>query len=363
MSCPNTAFSIKEPKQTSLWESIRGVKPKENAIIAINNLLASQGLSSFSAQNVKQIAFDYKVDFRKEFLPDLWGFYKYFLLYCLNDKFLSNQEIQELSCLKEALSLTDVEVNTIHNEVTGELYKMEVEKVIQDGRLSEEEKNFLKQIQQNLKINDSYADRIFKESANELMKKVLDEALSDNLLTEEEEHELEEIKKSLNIEVVLEGSIRANFEKCRLFWQIEKGNLPKIETDLFLEDECCHFFTKAEWLEQKKSSKLNGNSGLINKIALGAHWKVNQSDLKPELEDIWATMDSGKVYITDKQLIMSGNEGEKSLSLKDIVDFWAYGNGINIVAKEKTIFLQFRYHIDIFAMILGKLIYRNTMKA
>jgi hypothetical protein len=359
---PNTAFSLKELKHGNLWKNFFGIKPKENVVIAINNLLASRDLTSITTHDIIQISSQYNVNLRKDYLSKLLDIYKGFLHFCLTDKFLSNHEVQELKSLKEALSLTDLEVAQIHQEVTGDLYKMEVEKAIEDGRLSEDEKLVLRKIQHNLKICDSLANEIYLQSANDLIKKVIDEALSDNLLTDEEENELDAIRKSLNVDVFLEGSARSNYEKCKLFWQIENGKLPSFDTDLFLEgNEPCHFYTKAEWLEQKIPMKVRESYELKSKIAKGVHWKTENKNMRPELEDIWATMDNGMVYITQKRLILAGNEGEKIILLQDILDFTAYKNGINIVEREKTIFVQFKDYVDVFALILGKAIVNELM--
>ena len=351
------AFSIKEYQQASLWKNLFGVKPRINAIIAINNLLASHDLSCISIDDIQKIASQYHVNLRKEFLPELFNIYRDFLRFCLNDKYLADQEVRELKCLKDALSLTDAEVGKIHQEVTGELYKMEVEKAIEDGRLSEDEKYFLKEIQSNLKLSDSLAKKIYHESANVLLSQFMDTALSDKLLTEEEEQELKAITKSLNIDMSLEGSSRANFEKCKLFWQIENGKLPVVEADMeFEHNESCHFYTNAEWLEQKISMKCRDKAAMHMKIAKGLHWKNNLKEVKPELEDIWATMDNGKIYLTNTRICLSGNEGEKEILLSQIMDFTPYANGINVLEKKRSIFIQFKDHVDIFSIILGKVI-------
>lgn len=355
----NSAFEFRKIRRPNAIEKLMGKKIKENAIIEINNLLVDASPRKVSIEEVQNIAYQHGVKLRKDFLVELNQLYKQFLIFCLSDKYLSDVEVEELKHLKEILTLSDVEVGQIHNEVAGELYKMEVEKALEDRRLSEEEKDFLKQIQSNLKISDSLAAKIYQSSAKELLNKFMEEALSDKRLTDEEEIELNIIKKNLNVELYLEGSTRANFEKYKLFWQIENGEYPIFEIDLELDmDESCYFYTGAEWLEQNVSPKkldFDGSSLRI-KIAKGLHWKTENKELKPVLEDIWAVMDNGKLYLTNKRLILIGNEGDRNISLGEILDFSTYKNGINIIENEKTIFLQFKDHIDIFSMILGKAI-------
>lgn len=353
----NKAFQKKERFKPSLWERILGNKPKANAIIEINNLLAEKDLMDIQVEDVQKIAFNYNIKLRKDFFPEILNIYKEYLRFCLEDKYLSKNEVKELKRLKELLSLTDAEVGKIHNEIAGELYKMEVEKAIEDHELSSDEKQFLKEIQSNLKISNALADKIYQSTANELLNKFMDEALSDKRLTQEEEEELNTIKNNLNIEVYMEASTRANYEKYKLFWQIENGKYPNFETDIGLDEgEPCYFYTDAEWLGQKVSPKSTDEAALRIKIAKGLHWKTENKEMKPVLEDIWATMDNGKVYLTPLRLILVGNEGTKYVQLENITDFSTYSNGINIMESDRNIFIQFKNHIDIFSMILGKAI-------
>lgn len=354
---PNTAFAVKKFKQPSLLKNLLGIQPKENALIAINNLLATANLATITSKDIQSIACDYGVDLRKSFLPELHAIYREFLLHCLTDTNLSQQELEELRSLKMALSLTDEEVRKINQELTGGIYRMEVEKALRDRRLTEEEKSYLREMQLNLKISDALAEKIYQETSGELLQKYMSEALADNLLTEKEEEELEEIKRSLEIELTLEGSARANYEKAKLFWQIENGKLPKLVTDLLLDsEEYCHYYTNAEWLEQKISKKLRESYLMRLSAGNDSRWRMENREMKPELEDIWATMDNGKVYITNNKVILSGHEGERRIPLTQILGFTSFKNGINVATSEKNIFIQFKNHIDVFTIILKKTI-------
>ncbi|MFW5759879.1 MAG: hypothetical protein ACOCXH_02735 [Cyclobacteriaceae bacterium] len=234
---------------------------------------------------------------------------------------------------------------------------MEVDKAVEDGRLQEDEKKFLHKLQNDLKLNASIADKIYQLSASEMLKKFMNEALSDHRLTEEEEDELSKIKKSLNIEVHLDGATRANYEKYKLFWQIENGEYPEFEVDEPLQDkEKCYFYTNAEWLCQNVNlpNWKKKKSGLELKCTKGYFFATEHKEMKPVIEDIWATMDNGRVYLTNKRVIFLGNENSTKLLLHEIVDFSTYKNGIDIVHMDKNVFLQFNDHLDIFSMLLSK---------
>lgn len=353
----NNVFSQKIPSPKNLWQKLFGGKNKDMALAEIYNLLSRSQLLDIKYQEIYEISSKHNVKLYKDMPQAIANIYREYLQYCLEDSYLSDNEIEELQHLKKILSLNDQEVGKAHNEIAGELYKMEVDKAVEDGRLQEDEIKFLNKLQNDLKLSSFIANKIYQSSASEMLKKFMDEALSDHRLTEEEEDELSKIKKSLNIEVHLDGATRANYEKYKLFWQIENGEYPEFEVDEPLQDdEKCYFYTTAEWLCQNVSSSnwKKKKAGLELKCTKGYFFSTEQKELKPVIEDIWATMDNGRVYLTNNRIIFLGNENSVKLKLDEIVDFSTYKNGIDIVHIDKNVFLQFNDHLDIFSMLLSK---------
>lgn len=353
----NKVFSQKIPSPRNIWHKLFGGKNKEMALAEIYNLLSRCEIFEVKYQDIYHIASKHNVKLHKDLPIEIAKIYREYLQYCLEDSYLSDKEIEELQHLKKILSLTDQEVGKAHSEIAGEVYKMEVEKAVEDGRLQDDEKQFLQKLQNDLRLNSTIANKIYQHSASEMLKKFMDEALSDHRLTDEEEDELIEIKKSLNIEVHLDGATRANFEKYKLFWQIENGEYPEFEIDEPLqENEKCYFYTNAEWLCQNVNlaNWKKKKTGLELKCTKGYFFATEQKELKPVIEDIWATMDNGRVYLTNKRIILLGNENSVKLPLHQIVDFSTYKNGVDIVHMDKNVFLQFQDHLDIFSMLLSK---------
>jgi hypothetical protein len=128
-------FKFKNLKNPSLIQKLFGIKLKENGLTKINNLFAKKDLKSIEVDEIQKIAIDYKLDFNKKFRSDIYSLYGQYLMYCLKDKHLSDQEIDELKYLKEILTLNDKDIEKIHNDVAGRIYKKEVDKAVSDGRL------------------------------------------------------------------------------------------------------------------------------------------------------------------------------------------------------------------------------------
>lgn len=352
-------FSVSIKPKASFFKRLFGGKNGSTLVEDLNDLLASKELLSITLDDIYGLTHSHNKNLRKHCLEDVLDIYGKYLKYCLDDKYLSEQEIEELKHLKKILMLHDEEVGKMHNKIAGEVYKMEVEKAVEDGRLSSDEKRFLRKLQNDLKLASPIATKIYQDTASDLLKKFMDEALSDYRLTEQEEEELHKIKQSLNIDIHLDSPTRANYEKYKLFWQIENGELPEFDVEENLNyEEKCHFYSNAEWLLQKSTAKKSKFSRiqLNSKLAKGQYFKTENKEMKPVLEDIWATMDNGRIYLTNQRLILSGNEKTITMEIEGIYDFSTYKNGINIIHKDKIVFLQFKDHLDIFSMVLSSII-------
>lgn len=353
-------YKKKELVKGGFLKKLLGQKVKENALIEINNLLAEKELTSITVDEVQNIAGKYKVNLEGEFNNDVLVFYTDYLRSCLDDKYLSDEELTDLKHLKFILGINDKEVDTIHSKLAGEIYKVEVEKAIEDGMLDEDEKQLMEKLQNDLKLPSDVAEKIYEISGQELLKNFMNNALSDEMLSPEEEAELQKIAQNLNAEVKLDSATRANLDKYKLFWQIENDAIPEIEVNIGLpRKEKCYFQTKADWLEHAIEPDVDNNtrSGLRIKIAKGDYWRNIHKQEKTLNEKEWNHIDSGQLYLTNKKIIFKGAKGDKIILLNRITEFEVFVNGL-FLEKEKGInpFLNFTSNTDIFAMLLGKAI-------
>jgi envelope transporter Tic110/Armadillo-like protein len=355
-----TAFKTRELKKPSFIQKILGGRPKENGINEINNLLAEKNLKSVTIEDIQTIANNYKINLNKKFRPHVKELYGQYLTHCLDDKHLSEQEIDDLKHLKELLGLNDKEIEEIHNQIAGKIYKTEVDKAVGDGRLDDQEVKFLEKLQKDLKLPEEITSDIYNESAHSLLEKFITDALSDERLSPDEETELTAICKSLNVKMETDEKTQAVLDKYKLYWQIENGDIPAIDVQInFQKSEQCYFHTHCDWLEQRRVTKrINyGGPTMRIKIAKGVYWRAGSLAVQPVSEDVWTTIDSGDLYMTNKRLVFMGTKGNKTIRLSKILDFTAYYNGIDIQKETgKSPFLAFEINTDIFSMILGRAI-------
>ena len=137
--------------QTSL-QRVTGQQPKENAVVEINNMFANRPVRTVSISDIEKVAESYKVNVFKKFQGPLIGLYRDYLIHCLSDKVLTNEEIKDLLHLKHALGLNDKIVSKIHSDASESIYKKSVDEAIADGRLDPGEEAFLDKCQWRMKI-------------------------------------------------------------------------------------------------------------------------------------------------------------------------------------------------------------------
>ena len=159
-------FNKQEFIEPSFFQRLFNKKPKENAVIEINNLFSeSNCIKDITIEDIHSIAEKYNVKLLKEFHEDLELFYRIYLKHCLSDKKLSDDERDDLLHIKNIFNLNDKSIESIHNDIAGLIYKTSVEKVISDGRVDLDEKEFLIKLKNDLALPTNIADNIYNSSA------------------------------------------------------------------------------------------------------------------------------------------------------------------------------------------------------
>ncbi len=354
-------YNKKDLKKTTFLQKMLGQRIKENAIVELNNLLADHELQEVTLEQVYAIADKYGVNFKTDYNQEITDFYKSYLNSCLSDKVISDKELTDLKELKRILQINDKQVEEIHRELAGKIYKAEVDKVINDGELDEAERAFIEKLQNDLKLPQEVAQNIYLTSGQELIRNFMNNVISDAKLSPDEEKELNAIAKNLQTDFKMDVATKNDLDKYRLYWQIENDEMPELQVDINIpRTERCYFVAQnAQWFEQTSETpaKVNSNSALSLKIAKGLYWRNPAQDNKKLENSAWQSIDVGVVYLTNKRVLFKGSKGDKIILLNRVIDFAVFSNGMEIEKGEgKNPFVQFEGNMDIFGMLLGKAI-------
>jgi len=354
-------YKSKSLKEPTFLQKIFGKVPAENAIVEINNLLFKHQteIEKISIDNIISIANKYKVNLNKKFKESRIELFNIYLKYCLIDEKLEDSEILQLAHLRDILLLNEKDIEKQITIETERIYEIHVKDAVSDGKLEDFEKENLEKLKNDVLISEDVADEIYGKNAKDILQKFINGAISDERLSPEEETQINEISKSLGINLSMEEKTKKELERYKLYWQIENDELPVITSDINIQkSERLHFSTYVKWLEQRRVTKrinYDGPTARI-KIAKGIYYRAGSMGVHRVSEDVLQTIDSGKIYLTNKRLIFMGEKGNKTIRLNKILDIKPYTNGIDIQKETgKSPFLEFDDNVDLFSMILVRL--------
>ena len=330
-------------------------------MIEVNNLLSNnRDFTIINIEDIDAIGRKYKIAILKKYRLELQNIYKRFLKYCFIDKILDDFEIRQLSHLKHIFDLDDNIIRQIHKDISLEIFNESVDEAIADGKLDDKERDFLNKLQTRLKLPDNIVKTIYSKKSSEYIQNYLKSAVSDERLSPDEEMEMNIIAQNLGITIKFDEKTKDLIDKFRLYWLIENGEIPIVETEINLQkNEKCYFSTSAKWYEYRKVTQRirYGGPTFRVRIVKGLYWRAGDLGVQTVSNDILTLLDSGTLYLTNNRVIFIGNRNTKTIKHSKVLDFTPHKNGIEILKDTgKSPFIEFERGIDIFAMIFGRVI-------
>ncbi len=354
-------FRVRALEPPTLLDRLRRRDRMSNVLVEIENRLArASKLQEVTAQEVASIANAYGVDLPRRFGDALLSLYRRHLEHCLRDRSLSAEQVEELAHLKAVLGLDDAGAERIHDEAVGRVYAEAVARAVADRRFDPEERQALEQLREALRLSAPAAARIRADAARAQVERVVEAASVGERLSPDEEAELWTLARSLEVEVHYGERTRRKLERFRLYWQIENGELPSIETPMPLQrGERGYHAQVVDWLEPRPITRRvrSEERTLRIKLGTGSYWRMGDLGVQRAAGDAMQLGDSGKVFITSKRLLFQGAKEDRPVRLAAVRDFTAYRNGVELELNDApNVFLEFHRDVDVFAMILGRAI-------
>lgn len=347
--------------ERSLFQKLFKQHPEENAVIELNNLLATKPIRQIQQDDVIAIERKYKVSLEKEFRLNLEEFYAVYLNHCLADKSLSGDELEDLRHLKTILSLDDSAVEKLHVKIGEQVYRQSFEAAVADGRLTADEEAFLSKLENELRLPKTLAEKISVETRTAFIENYVTGIIQDQRLSPDEEKELHVIATSLNIQIRLDDETKKQLAKLKLYWALENLELPDVQTDIALQraEKCFIVILNVNWYELRSVRQRTSYSGYSTsfRVAKGFYLRSGSHTPRSYSVDQMMLIDSGNLYLTNKRIIFIGNKKNSNIRLEKILNITPYTDGVEI-GKEtgKTPLLQFTDRADVFCIILERLL-------
>ena len=354
-------YQIRALSNKSFFQKIFKQIPQENAVIELNNLLATKPLLDISPKNIEEIETKYQLNLLKEFKLNLEEFYAVYLNHCLADKILSEDELKELNHLKHLLSLDEKTIDNLHAKIGEIIYKKSFQEAVADGRLTKSEENFLARLENTLRLPKELANKISSETRIAYVENYVTKIVADQRLSPAEEEELHAISNSLNVNIQLNQETKEQLRKLKLYWALENLDLPIIQSDITIQkSEVLHLkIQNINWYELRSVRQRVSYSGYTTsfKIAKGFYLRSGNFRSQSYSLDTMKLIDTGTLYLTNKRIIFTGTKKNSNIRIDKILDYKPYTDGVEI-GKEtgKSPTLQLKQNADIFCMMLERLL-------
>ncbi|HEX2168547.1 MAG TPA: hypothetical protein VHG09_15030 [Longimicrobiales bacterium] len=160
---PRTPFPMLTPSRQSLLQRLLRRRPRDNAVIEINNLLArADSVRAVRREDVMRICREHRTTLNGALSGRFERIYRDYVAYCLEDRHLSDSELADLAHLQKLLGIAADAAAAIHEYVARQLYRCSVDEALNDGIIDDDEREFLGRLQQELAISGRAAHRILE---------------------------------------------------------------------------------------------------------------------------------------------------------------------------------------------------------
>lgn len=353
-----TAFETRSLVMQSFMQRLLRQLPTDNAVIELNNLLATQPIQSISQNDLAIIEQRYGVSLN-QFMLNLEEFYAVLLNYKLADRHLPKDGLADLIHLRTLFQIPQQSVEMLHTRIGGIVYKQRVKEVIQTGQITPDQKSSLTKFGQAIELSPELANTIYQEVCQARLSKVIGEYGINARITPEEELHLQAI--SQNLGVVPDADTKQTIDRFKRYWTLEHTELPVIEVATSLQkSESCHFqAANVQWFEERATARrtnyddhyeLNKSFDIVDLCA-------NDASAKKDTFYIIKRINVGHLYLTNKRLIFDGKDKITSIKLNTILNVKAYKQGILIdKITGKNVLLLVDRDADVLALLCQRLL-------
>lgn len=315
----------------SFFQKIFKIVPKINFLIELENLLAENENNIFSVNpaDVENLKIKYKIK-DGNFKAERQTLLEKYLVFCVSDNRLSDDEKKRLSFLCRLLGLDDDYLSSRISDFGASIYRDRVQGMISDDVFADSEREELKTLRAEFNLTDENGKDIYSEECKKKIQAYVDKLVEKRRMSPDEEKTLNDMISGLGIDTHFTD---AGLSKLRHFWEIESGKLVPIDTPVNLQkNECLYYASKIEWYEERSRTTYVSYGGLTTNFRICKGVSLRAGNIAParHSEEYMKLIDSGDVYFTNKRIVFTGTHGNKTIPWSKILDFTPYADGVEI---------------------------------
>lgn len=332
--------------------------PEENAVIEVNNLLATKMIVQISLQEIRAIEQRYQLRLNFVYPRNLEEFYAVYLNHCLADKQLDNEELNALRHLQQLLGLSEQQVSQLHTWLGESIYRQSFQEAVADGRLTAAEEQSLSKLESTLRLPKALAEKISAETRTAYMQSYVAGILNHRQLSPAEEQELDAIARSLRVSLQFSAQTQEQLHKLKQYWALQNLDLPVITAGTSLhKGELCYFKgIQVTWYEDRSTQRSGASYSSFNSIQQ-AYLQPGQLQPVHNRAAMLKHIDRGTVYLTDKRIFFTGAGKNAQVRLEKITGLQPFADGMRLEKDTgKHIVIQLPQQADICCLTLERLL-------
>jgi hypothetical protein len=357
----STILQVVPLRKKSLLQAIFKQSVDDNAVIELNNVLATKPIQEISLNDIQAIELQHKVNLKEQYYRNLEEFYAVYLNYFLTNNTITDQAVFDLNHLCHILSLSEKSVEFLHRKIGEGLYRKTYENAIANGRMTSSNEHSLDDLAQRLKLPQDLTDEISEEYRKTFIKNYIGKIIDDQRYSPTEEIELQSIATSLKIDLKFDADLNFKLQKLKEYWKLENLPLSTIQTNIVLQkgESCFIQISNVYWYEPRTVRQRVGHTGYSASIKIAKGFYLKSSSYKPSYytREELRLIDYGTLYLTNKRIILIGQTKNSNIRLEKILQFAPYGDGVEIGKDTgKSPLLKIANNADFFCIILGRLL-------
>lgn len=338
--------------------------------VELENLLArSIRVQDVTPGHLQQIADRHGADPRHGLSTFLEGLFSRYLGHCLDDRHMTDIEVEDLVHLKQLFGISDQRARTLHDEAASGHFRLALDGRAADRELDDDDREFLQRLQDRLLLSEEHATRLRRDVATDLLQIAEIEVTGDLRLSPDEESELDALAQNLSVRREAATANPALLQRLRTYWQLENAELPIADVPINLPgDEAPYLrLTNVQWLEYQQVTRQIGYQrperfplfGSPSNNAFQLFLEGNGDEIKIEsvTADELRLVDTGQLYFTSKRVIFDGPQVNRSIDLTEILNFAITNDGLSIeLAEGRPTIVRFAAQMDVVNLLLARLI-------
>lgn len=357
-------FQTVTPKQQSAFQQLFRQLPDENAIVELNNLLASKHPMEVKGKDVQDINLRYKLDVCKEFALNLLELYAVWLNHSLQNREIEDLDWETLEHLKSLFKLPSQPILDVHREIGGLHYRKRYRRNLWDGLLNRADAG-LQSALERLGLSPSAMAQIELEEKSAYMASVVKNHIQRASLSPDESSRLGQIASTLGVELAPDPNVRMQLDRLKRLWAFSNLPVPIVPTDTQLyKEEVVHFRQPfARWYEWRGSHQERNNPlTRLSPIELRRFFVHVTYEPSPvaSLHNL-KPVGQGEILLTNKRILLLDGDKPTSIRLDRIQGFLPskYGVEIDKLTGKNTV-LVFSDQLDGFCILLERLLIPAT---